>query len=418
MRRSHTIVSTAAAAITLAVLTSSAASAGSHRGPVLEGRAVLDATALADGPPSGAGLVPVGQTQTVINGIEFPRPSQPVIGFSALLDGRRRGEYLAMPDNGFGGKANSFDFLVRAYYLGIDFKTERGGTGSVEVRDFIQFSDPNGLIGFPIVKAADPQRPLTGADIDPESLQRDGRGGFWMGEEFGPWILHFDRNGVLLAPPFALPDGLFSPNNPLVPNAATTFTQPNSRGIEAMAMTPNGKFLYVVLEGATRAEAPSTRRRVFEFSTRDEAFTGRTWDYRTQMEGNFVADAVALDRHRLAIIERDGGRGVTANFRQVRVVDLRDVDPATGALRSTEVVDLAAVPDPDLISLPARYPGDVGLGDPFRVTCESVEAIHLLEGTRLMIGCDNNLPNDGRNPTRADDSEFIVVEVPGLRGGV
>ena len=31
-----------------------------------------------------------------------------------------------------------------------------------------------------------------------------------------------------------------------------------------------------------------------------------------------------------------------------------------------------------------------------------------------MIGCDNNLPNTGRNPTLADDNEFIVVDVPGL----
>jgi glycerophosphoryl diester phosphodiesterase len=35
--------------------------------------------------------------------------------------------------------------------------------------------------------------------------------------------------------------------------------------------------------------------------------------------------------------------------------------------------------------------------------------------TRLLIGCDNNLPNTGRNPMIADDTELIVVKVPGLR---
>ena len=34
-----------------------------------------------------------------------------------VLPGRRPGEHLAMPDNGFGTKANSFDFLLRAYYI-------------------------------------------------------------------------------------------------------------------------------------------------------------------------------------------------------------------------------------------------------------------------------------------------------------
>jgi glycerophosphoryl diester phosphodiesterase len=74
------------------------------------------------------------------------------------------------------------------------------------------------------------------------------------------------------------------------------------------------------------------------------------------------------------------------------------------------------VPDPDLISLAALHAGDVGLGNPYRVTCESIEAIHQIAGNRLLLGCDNNFPNTGRNPGRADDNEFIVVKVPGLRG--
>jgi glycerophosphoryl diester phosphodiesterase len=81
----------------------------------------------------------------------------------------------------------------------------------------------------------------------------------------------------------------------------------------------------------------------------------------------------------------------------------------------TELVDLAAIPDPDLVSLPPLHPGDVGLGDPFRVTCESVEAVHPVGDRRLLVGCDNNLPNSGRNPERPDDNEFILVDVPGLR---
>ena len=33
-----------------------------------------------------------------------------------------------MPDNGFGNKANSADFLIRAYYITPDFKTASGGS--------------------------------------------------------------------------------------------------------------------------------------------------------------------------------------------------------------------------------------------------------------------------------------------------
>jgi hypothetical protein len=405
-------------AIVVAVATTmSLAPVGAHahdddtEPPRLVGRAVLPAEALASGPPSGAALGPA-----VVNGIEFPRPQQPIAGFSAVVAGRDSGEYLAMPDNGFGNKANSSDFLIRAYYVRPDFKTARGGSGAIDVDadqgEFIEFSDPDHLIGFPIVNEATEKRLLTGADIDPESLQRGHNGDLWVGDEFGPWILHFDDSGRLLDPPFATPGGLMSPANPFL--AGNAPSQPNSRGYEAMAISPNGAFLYAALEGATVAEPGSTHRIVFEFNVRHEAFTGRVWDYRTEQPGYMVADMWAVDAHHLVVIERDAGRGLNAIFRNVYVVDLTEVD-AAGALVKSLAVDLAAIPDPDLVSLPEIHAGDVGLGDPFRVTCESVEAIHPITGTDLLIGCDNNLPNTGRNPAIADDNELIVVKVPDLR---
>ena len=51
------------------------------------------------------------------------------------------------------------------------------------------------------------------------------------------------------------------------------------------------------------------------------------------------------------------------------------------------------------------------------MTCESIEAVHLVDGERLLLGCDNNFPNKGRNPDLADDNEFIIVKVPGLKSG-
>src|SRR5258705_1632373 len=113
-------------------------------GPTLEGRAVLPVFTLAPGPPSGAALA--GTT----NGITFPLPSQPVEGFSAVLDGREPGEYLAMPDNGYGAKGTPKDFLIRAYHLTPDFKTAGGASGTIEARAFLPFRDPDPRLGVPI----------------------------------------------------------------------------------------------------------------------------------------------------------------------------------------------------------------------------------------------------------------------------
>ena len=392
----------AAIAIALSAVQSSAGSR-----PVLEGRAVLPVETLAPGPPSGELAFPVPQ---VVNGINVPWPAQVVQGFSALVMGREPDEYLALADNGFGSKANSADFLLRAYYLGIDFKTAECGTGDVEVRDFVSFRDPDHRIGFPIVNEGTDERLLTGSDLDPESLQRDHRGDLWMGEEFGPWILHFDRTGKLLEPPYAI--DVKSPNNPFL--GGQPATQPNSRGFEGLAMSPRGTHLYAALEGPKVSDPENIRRFIYEFSTRTKEFTGRTWQYRTEDQAYMISDMSMLDDHRIVVMERDAGRGLAAVFRSAYVIDLRKVG-ADGFLVKTAVLDMTAIPDPDLVSLPAVHEGDVGLGDPFRVTCESVEAIHVLDGQRAIIGCDNNIPNTGRNPGIADDSELILVRIPGLR---
>ena len=396
----------------VAALASPSPAGGSGHDPVLVGRAVLDFDTYAGPPASGAFVIP---GPGIRNTVEFPLPGQPVEGFSAIIDGRHHGEILAMPDNGFGNKMNSVDFLIRAYHLRPHFKTADGGSGEVEVGDHISFRDPFDRIGFTIVNDDTDARLLTGGDIDPESLQRGRHGDLWVGDEFGPWILHFDSRGRLLDAPFPV-DDLKSPSNPfLVPPAPAT--HPASRGFEAMAISPDRRYLYGALEGALMtdtATAPN-RRFIYEFSTADEEFTGRTLQYEVETETPFVSDMQALGRHRLLVIERDAGSGATALFRKAYVVDTRRTD-ARGFLEKTQVVDLAAIPDPDLVSLPPRNPGDVGLGDPFRVTCESVEAVHVVRGNRIMVGCDNNFPNSGRNPALPDDNEFILVDVPRLRG--
>ncbi|HLM69264.1 MAG TPA: hypothetical protein VK358_17120, partial [Longimicrobium sp.] len=113
--------------------------------PTLVGRALLPADAYQPGPPAGAAV-------TADNGVTVPFPSQPLPGFSAVLDAGG-GEFWAMPDNGFGTKANSSDFLLRIYRVRPDFKTAKGGSGTIEVLRFVQLSDPDGKVPFALTRA-------------------------------------------------------------------------------------------------------------------------------------------------------------------------------------------------------------------------------------------------------------------------
>src|SRR5215467_9678881 len=202
-----------------------APSTGADSGPTgttagaaaLIARAVLPAATFADGPISG----------TMITGglVGGTFPSQPVQGISSLVDAHD-GTFLAMPDNGYGTLDNSADFRLRVYRIRPNFRTATGGAGDIEVESFIELHDPSHLIKSTIVNEFTRDRVLTGADFDIESLRVAPDGTLWIGDEFGPFLLHFDQAGRLLHAPFPLPDPdhvgqeIRSPQNPFLEEAS------------------------------------------------------------------------------------------------------------------------------------------------------------------------------------------------------
>jgi hypothetical protein len=396
----------AALAVGLAVVGFAAlAVAADKKEPTLLGRAILPADAYQPGPPSGAFISPD-------NGVTPPFPGQPIPGFSAVLDAGR-GEFWGMPDNGYGSKTNSPDFLLRVYRIRPDFETAKGGSGGVDVLGFIQLRDPDRRIPFPLLRS---DRLLTGADLDIESLRIARDGSLWFGDEFGPFLLHTDATGKVLEAPIPLP-GVQSPQNPFLPNP-DAWTLRASRGFEGTARSIDGKTLYPMLEGALRNDPDPRRRIVNEFDLGAKAYTGRTWQYRVDaaFPDAVIGDFTALDQHRFVLIERDDAQGAEALQKKVYLVDLRRLD-AEGYLEKRLVLDLLRIRDPHGISLPAR-PGEFGVGDPFSFPLQSVESLEVLGGERLLVASDNNYPfSDGRwiARDRPDDTELIVVRAPSLR---
>lgn len=172
----------------------------------LTGHAVLPANTSAPGPASGAHL-----GAGPFNGVGVPFASQPVQGFSAVLPyraDRPDGTFIALADNGYGAIENSSDFLLRAYRIRPRPRTagDRSG-GKVDVLGSVTLRDPDHKVPFPIAHEFT-DRVLTGADFDVESLQRAPDGTYWIGEEFGPSLLHVGTDGVLLEAPYDAPDSV------------------------------------------------------------------------------------------------------------------------------------------------------------------------------------------------------------------
>ncbi len=172
----------------------------------ITGFASLPADTFAEGPDAGGNDgtgAPISR-----NGRTGPFNGQPIQGFSGVqfAPGGDGSTFWFLSDNGFGAQANSADYLLRIYQADPSLAGSEGGSGDVEIQGFVQLSDPNSLIPFDIVNEGTPERLLTGADFDVESFVIDGNGDLWIGEEFGPYLLHFDASGVLLDAPIATPN--------------------------------------------------------------------------------------------------------------------------------------------------------------------------------------------------------------------
>lgn len=356
------------------------------------------------------GSAPSGHWTTGNASVPAPYPGQPVQGFSgthALPDGT----FLVMSDNGFGAKANSADFELAVHRIAPD---SASGETTYLGRAF-NLSDPEGHVPWPIWRdggcaaatslpagyscpAAD--RILTGWDFDPESMQVAADGTFWFGEEFGPFLLHTNDEGELLEAPIATP-GVQSPSNPTL--AGATPNLPSSKGYEGMAIAPNGKVLYPMLEGATTDDvAAGLANDLRIYKVVKGRFTDTVLRYRMESPAHALGDFIMINSHQALVIERDSLQGDAAVFKRVYLVDLGD-DNGDGYVEKTLLVDLMDVRNPE---------GLGGFGETFTFPYFTIEDVEILDADTIAVMNDNNFPaTGGRGATVPDVNEYLEIDL-------
>jgi hypothetical protein len=373
-------------------------------------------------------------------GIALPFVGQPLQGFSGIKP-VGDGSYWVLTDNGFGSRRNSPDALLFVSRIRPDWKH-----GGVAILEHVFLSDPTRVVPFKIENEHTRERYLTGADFDPESLQPVADG-FWIGEEFGPFLLHVDRQGRVTGvyPTTSGGRELRSPDHPALqlpasPTQAVPFQVQRSGGFEGMALSPDGSTLYALLEKplldeAGRPETVDGRRvlRILEFSVARRAWTGRELRFPLDEGATAIGDFNMVDARRALIIERDDGEGdpsmacapgtqaspqnrcfpTPALLKRVVLVDLQDADPR-GLVRRIGHIDLMAIRDPDnraLLKGEARR----DLAGTFTFPFFTIENVAAVDAEHIVVGVDNNLPfSVGRWIDRAVDNELILLRVPEL----
>lgn len=370
--------------------------AAQPRGRII-GYARLPADTFRDGPPatnSPAGLFKKAP----------PRwDRQPVQGISSLQHAGD-GTYWALADNGFGSRRNSGSFILVLYRFSIDWRTPESGDGAVQLLEAVELRDPHHHAGK-IHRRHDPLRRLTGADFDPESLWPSVDGGFWIGDEFGPWLLHFSADGLLQEPP--IPATILRHEKRLVVRSPDRpgwgrANLPRSRGFEGLAYHPGMGGLFLLLEGTLKNEAPGQLRLFNYIPGLSKTAEATPWRYPLERPGHAIGELSYWPERRLfLVLERDWGHGPQARFKRVFAWQ-----PEGGLAVKEELLDLMSLADPDHLASER---------DIFDLPYVTLESVLPVDATRLIVCNDNNYPAvGGRSSDRRDDTEFVLVQLENM----
>ena len=284
--------------------------------------------------------------------------------FSDIYYDPNRKEWWGVSDRGPGGGLLSYETRVQRFTLDI---ASNGAISNFKIAQTVKFQDSASAGNAPFNGIAPSPTNALGRAFDPEGLVIHPKtGNLLVSDEYGPSLIEFDRNGNLLRR-FTTPANLIPRNAATgTPNfagdAGNTAGKRTNRGFEGLAISPDGKFSYAMLQSAMLDEGGGNGvySRIVKFDNATGLAVGQ-YAYRmdTSGQGRGISSLVALGNDKFLVLERNNrGIGVGATIspadKAVYEIDLAtatDVTnvtlPATGAFagavsKSTKKIDLDA----------------------------------------------------------------------------
>src|SRR5262245_33363580 len=236
--------------------------------------------------------------------------------FSDLYYDANKNQWWGLSDRGPGG--GTLDYQTRVQLFTLDVHPLTGKITEFAILNTIVFTDED---GNPMNGLAPNPTNVLGDAFDPEGFVLNPlTGSFYVSDEYGPSLYEFDTTGKRIRT-FATPANLL-PRNGSTPNYAGGDPEPNTagkrtnRGFEGLAISPNGAYLYAMLQSAMLDEGGSNGvcNRIVKFDTTTGAAVAQ---YAYQMaggsQGRGISALLAINCHEFLVLERNNrGIGVGA----------------------------------------------------------------------------------------------------------
>ncbi|WP_419470568.1 esterase-like activity of phytase family protein [Cutibacterium avidum] len=169
------------------------------------------------------------------------------------------------------------------------------------------------------------------AGIDSEGLVVTPDGSFWVSDEYGPYVVHFDAQGREISH--------LKPFDGTLPRELA-FRTPN-RGMEGLTLTPDGKTLVGTMQSALETPdlSGSSKKVPFVRIVTIDVESGKTtgqylYQLHLSQAKTSVSEITALGNHTLLVDERDGDPGKDT-FKRLYKIDLS---------KATNINDAKSVP--------------------------------------------------------------------------
>ncbi|WP_428313207.1 esterase-like activity of phytase family protein [Hydrocarboniphaga sp.] len=287
----------------------------------------------------GVGSIPGNATdQSGLSGLleDGVTPKNQVGGFgSAITYSGKNNRFLATPDRGPADGTTSY--IDRLYKIDLKLKSTGpygpnsytvtptlSGTSLLSNKSGEQYTGYN--LEFDATGSTDSLR------LDPEGIRADHCGdSVYVSDEYGPYLYQFKLNGQQTGKPVKLPAKLgidLPSSDPAAELANNAFGRQANRGMEGLAISPDGSKLFGLMQNALIQDGAldpalkrvATNSRLIEINQSSGEIKEYYYPLETKDYG--LNEILAVNDHQFLVIERDGKAGASAAFKKLYLIDI------------------------------------------------------------------------------------------------